>query len=53
MKDINLSIKYTKNQKASYNFRLGFGCSKDFNFDTTDQVKVQLSLDTAVYSALI
>ena len=28
LKDLNLLQKYTKNQKASYNFRLGFALSK-------------------------
>ena len=39
---------YIKNQEASYNFRLGFVCSKDPHFNSTYEVKVRSSLDLAV-----
>ena len=34
-KDLNLLKNCIKNEEASYNFRLGFVCSKDPNFNST------------------
>ena len=48
MKDLNLFKKYTKNQEASYNSRLGFALSNRPHLHRAYLARVPFSLDLSV-----
>ena len=48
LKDLNLLKKYTKNQKATYNFKLGFALSNRPHFNSVYLVRVPFLTGIAV-----
>ena len=50
LKDLNPFEKYTKNQKASYNFKLGFALSKRPHFNRVYLVRVPFLTGIAVHT---